>query len=270
MNCQNCGTENRPGAKFCMECGAPLTSACPNCGTVNAPAAKFCSECATPLQPGLPAATTAGAERSPRGAGTDRGAASATADDDAGPVAERRVVSVLFADLVGFTPFAAEKDAEEVREVLSRYFEVASDVIGRYGGTIEKFIGDAVMAVWGVPVSHEDDAERAVRAGLDLVAEVAALGAKVGATGLSMRVGIVTGSVAVTLGAVNEGMVAGDAVNTAARVQTAAEPGTVWTDQETRGLTAAAVAYSDMGEHPLKGKAEPARLFRANSLRRIG
>ena len=81
-----------------------------------------------------------------------------------------------------------------------------------------------------------------------------------------MRVGIITGSVAVTLGAVNEGMVAGDAVNTAARVQTAAEPGTVWTDQETRGLTAAAVAFSDMGEHALKGKAEPARLFRADAI----
>ena len=91
------------------------------------------------------------------------------------------------------------------------------------------------MAVWGVPVSHEDDAERAVRAGLDLVAEVAALGASVGAPDLAMRVGVVTGSVAVTLGATDEGMVAGDAVNTAARVQTAAGSGTVWVDQETHG-----------------------------------
>ena len=82
---------------------------------------------------------------------------------------ERRLVSVLFADLVGFTPFAEERDAEEIREMLSRYFEIASDVIGRYGGTIEKFIGDAVMAVWGTPVAHEDDAERSVRAALELV-----------------------------------------------------------------------------------------------------
>ena len=182
------------------------------------------------------------------------------------PVSERRTTSVLFGDLVAFTTLSESRDPEEVRELLSEYFGVARTVVGRYGGTIEKFIGDAVMAVWGVPVSREDDAERAVRAGLDLVAEVAALGEAVGAPGLAMRVGITTGSVAVTLGAVNEGMVAGDAVNTAARVQTAAEPSTVWVDQETRGLTAAAVAFSDMGEHSMKGKAEPARLFRADAI----
>ena len=94
----------------------------------------------------------------------------------ASPVAERRLVSVLFADLVGFTPFAEERDAEDVRETLSRYFDLASDVIGRYGGTVEKFIGDAVMAVWGTPTAREDDAERAVRAALELVDAVRALG----------------------------------------------------------------------------------------------
>ncbi len=90
----------------------------------------------------------------------------------AAPVAERRLVTVLFADLVGFTPFAEERDAEDVRETLSRYFDLCSDIVGRYGGTIEKFIGDAVMAVWGAPIAHEDDAERAVRAALELVASV--------------------------------------------------------------------------------------------------
>ena len=104
---------------------------------------------------------------------------------------------------------AESRDPEEVREILSRYFAEARTVVERYGGTVEKFIGDAVMAVWGVPVAHEDDAERAVRAGLDLVAEVIALGEELGVTGLTMRVGIVTGEVAVTLGAVGEGMVAG-------------------------------------------------------------
>jgi len=241
-----------------MECGAPLTSACPNCGTVNAPAAKFCSECATPLQPGLPAATTAGAERSPRGAGTDRGAASATADDDAGPVAERRVVSVLFADLVGFTPFAAEKDAEEVREVLSRYFEVASDVIGRYGGTIEKFIGDAVMAVWGAPVAREDDAERAVRAALEVVDAVRALG-----PGIQARGGVLTGEAAVTIGAVNQGMVAGDLVNTAARLQSAAQPGMVLVGETTQRAAAAAIVFEEAGAQTLKGKQAPVAAWHA-------
>ncbi|HEU5324818.1 MAG TPA: adenylate/guanylate cyclase domain-containing protein, partial [Candidatus Limnocylindria bacterium] len=93
------------------------------------------------------------------------------------PSAERRLVSVLFADLVGFTPLAESRDAEAVRELLSRYFDTATQIIGSYGGTVEKFIGDAVMAVWGAPTAHEDDAERAVRSALDLVSAVQSMGA---------------------------------------------------------------------------------------------
>jgi class 3 adenylate cyclase/tetratricopeptide (TPR) repeat protein len=173
------------------------------------------------------------------------------------------VTSVLFADLVGFTPLSEARDSEDVRELLSRYFDLARVVINRYGGTVEKFIGDAVMAVWGVPSAREDDAERAVRAGLDLLDAIGGLGEETGARDLAMRVGIVTGEVAVTLGAVGQGMVAGDAVNTAARIQSAARPGQVWVEDTTRGLTAAAVAYADEGEHQLKGKVESLRLFSA-------
>jgi class 3 adenylate cyclase len=147
-----------------------------------------------------------------------------------GPVAERRVCSVLFCDVVGFTPLSEARDPEAVRELLSQYFAVARTVITRYGGVVEKFIGDAVMAVWGTPVATEGDAERAVRAALDLVAAVAGLGAESGLPGLAARAGVVTGEVAVNLGAVGEGMVAGDAVNTASRVQAAAEPGWVLVD----------------------------------------
>jgi class 3 adenylate cyclase/predicted ATPase len=179
------------------------------------------------------------------------------------PVAERRVCSVLFCDVVGFTPLSEARDPEAVRELLSEYFQVARTVIGRYGGVVEKFIGDAVMAVWGTPVASEGDAERAVRAALDLVAEVAELGAGAGVSGLAARAGVVTGEVAVSLGAVGEGMVAGDAVNTAARVQAAAEPGSVLVDGATQRLAGSAVGFADAGEHALKGKAEPARLWRA-------
>jgi class 3 adenylate cyclase/predicted ATPase len=178
-------------------------------------------------------------------------------------VAERRVCSVLFCDLVGFTQLAESEDPEAVRELLSRYFEVARTVIGRYGGVVEKFIGDAVMAVWGTPVAAEGDAERAVRAGLDLVAAVAELGAENGVPGLAARCGVVTGEVAVTLGAAGEGMVAGDAVNTAARVQAAAEPGSVLADGPTQRLAGRGVGFADAGEHALKGKTEPAQLWRA-------
>ena len=250
QRCAGCSQESPDGAKFCLECGSAFGRSCPTCGHP-ATAGKFCMECG--------AALSAPADHRP-------GAPAPVAKQPGGPISERRTTTVLFGDLVAFTTLSETRDPEEVRELLSAYFAVARTVVGRYGGTIEKFIGDAVMAVWGVPVSHEDDAERAVRAGLDLVAEVIALGERVGAPQLSMRVGITTGSVAVTLGAVNEGMVAGDAVNTAARVQTAASPGNVWVDQETRGLTAAAVAFTDMGEHDMKGKELPARLFRADAI----
>lgn len=181
-------------------------------------------------------------------------------------VAERRITSVLFGDLVGFTPLSEHRDPEETRELLSRYFAECRTVMSRYGGTIEKFIGDAVMAVWGVPVAHEDDAERAVRAGLELVEAIEILGREVGGAGLSMRVGIVTGEVAVTVGATAEGMVAGDAVNTASRVQSIAVPGQVWVDDATRTLTVAAITYQSTGEHELKGKLERVPLFQAKTV----
>ena len=181
----------------------------------------------------------------------------------AGPVAERRLVSVLFADLVGFTTLSESRDPEEVRELLSRYFDSCKQLISLYGGAVEKFIGDAVMAVWGTPTAQEDDAERAVRAALDLVAMVSALGQEVGAPELRARAGVLTGEAAVTLGAEGEGMVAGDLVNSASRIQSVAEPGNVFVGERTRRASEAAIAYEDTGSHELKGKAEPVPLFRA-------
>jgi class 3 adenylate cyclase/tetratricopeptide (TPR) repeat protein len=176
---------------------------------------------------------------------------------------ERRVCSILFVDLVGFTPLSEARDPEEVRELLSQYFEAAKTIIGRYGGVVEKFIGDAVMAVWGAPVAAEGDAERAVRAGLDIIDAVAALGAEMGTTRLAARAGVVTGEVAAVLHRVGEGMVAGDAVNTAARVQSVADAGSLLVDATTRRLADQAIAFADAGDHTLKGKAEPVRLWRA-------
>jgi class 3 adenylate cyclase len=247
--CPTCSTENAATAKFCIECATPLHPGCPTCGTQNPPGAKFCAECATPL---APAAARAATLAQPSATRTRAPSPAAT------PVAERRLVSVLFADLVGFTPFAEERDPEEVRETLSRYFETAREVIGRYGGTVEKFIGDAVMAVWGAPVAREDDAERAVRAGLELVDAVRSLGPTIHA-----RVGILTGEAAVTLGATHEGMVAGDLVNTAARLQSVASPGSVIVGEPTMRAASAAIAFESAGEQTLKGKAAPVEAFRA-------
>jgi len=167
-------------------------------------------------------------------------------------------VSVLFVDLVGFTTISEARDAEDSRELLSEYSELARTLIKRYGGTVEKFIGGAVMAVWGTPTTTEDDAERAVRAALDLVASVPELD-----PALQARAGVLTGEAAVTLGAEGEGMVAGDLVNTASRIQTAAEPGTVLVGDATRRSTEQAIVYESAGEHELKGKAEPVDLWRA-------
>jgi class 3 adenylate cyclase len=172
-------------------------------------------------------------------------------------------VSVLFADLVGFTTIAEARDPEEVREILSRYFDVCRALVERYGGTVEKFIGDAVMAVWGAPVAQEDDAERAVRAALDLMEAVAALGEEVKAPELAARAGVLTGTAAVNLGARGQGMVAGDLVNTASRIQTQSQPGTVLVGESTKRATEAAVAYEAAGTHELKGKSEPVPLYRA-------
>jgi class 3 adenylate cyclase len=176
--------------------------------------------------------------------------------------AERRLVSVLFLDLVGFTTLAEGRDPEEVRDLLDRYFDLARQTVDRYGGTIEKFIGDAIMAVWGTPTAHEDDAERAVRAGLDLVEAVRALGGQVGQE-LAARAGVLSGEAAVTLGADQQAMLAGDLVNTAARLQSVAEAGTVLVGDVTRRATEGSIAYEPVGERELKGKTLPVAAFRA-------
>ncbi|HEY7208439.1 MAG TPA: adenylate/guanylate cyclase domain-containing protein [Gaiellaceae bacterium] len=241
--CPHCGTENAHAAKFCTECGTSLLVPCASCGAANAQTAKFCAECGTAL-------ADAQAAESPR-------------SDLPARVAERRLVSVLFADLVGFTTLSESRDAEEVRELLSRYFETCNSLIARYGGTVEKFIGDAVMAVWGAPVATEDDAERAVRAALDLVDAVAALGNEIGAPSLRARAGVLTGEAAVTLGAEGQGMVAGDLVNSASRIQAVAEPGTVLVGEATKRASEQAIVYEDAGTRELKGKAEPVPLWQA-------
>ena len=246
MICPACQTANEADRKFCSECGAGLASVCPSCGMRNSAASKFCGECGAAL-------TTAEPRR-----------LSVAAADTQPLVAtvERRLVSVLFADLVGFTRLAEDRDAEDTRALLSAYFDSARQVIDRYGGTVEKFIGDAVMAVWGTPTAHEDDAERAVRAGLELVQAVNGLGVQLGAD-LAIRAGILTGEVAVTLGAEGEGMVAGDLVNTASRLQSVAPAGTVLVGETTYRAAGDAIAFEPLGDQQLKGKELPVPAWRA-------
>ncbi len=186
---------------------------------------------------------------------------------------ERKVVTSLFCDLVGFTATSESADPEDVNTMLAAYFAMARKHIEGFGGTVEKFIGDAVVGVFGVPVAHEDDPERAVRAGLKIV-EAAEELRSVGNAPLTMRVGINTGPALVRLGAVpgsGEGMLAGDAINTASRLQSVAPEMGVAVGIGTYEATARVFEYDELEPAVLKGKAEPVRVFWAKaSLARFG
>lgn len=228
------------GAEILLAVRYSALRACPACGSPYEPEDRFCGECGTALDAEVPRVDTLAVARRAQ----ERSAA------------ERRLVSVLFADLVGFTSLAESRDSEEVREILSAYFDRMRDVVERHGGVVEKFIGDAVMAVWGTPTAHKDDAERAVRTGLAMVDAIAGMNEELGLPSdtLAVRLAVMTGEVAVTVGAEGQGMVAGDLVNTASRVQSAAEPGTVLLGEATRRVTEAAIAYSPIESPALKGK----------------
>ena len=245
MVCTNCGAENKPTRRFCRDCGHPLSLVCPGCGASNDPADRFCGECGRALEGAAVEDTpddAAGLDRDPH---------------------ERRFVVVLFADLVGFTQFSEAQDPEVVRAALTTYFDRARDVIQRFGGDIEKFIGDAVMAVWGATVTHEDDTERAVRAGLELTDVVARLGDELDGGGLSVRVGVLSGEASVAPASPEQGFVVGDLVNTASRLQSIAEPGTVVVGDATYRMLRDAVQFEPRGEHLLKGKTDPVAVWRA-------
>ena len=209
---------------------------CPRCGTENPVGAKFCLECGETLTAPAPVARRE----------------------------ERKVVSVLFADLVGFTAQAERLDPEEVRAVLQPYHALVRAELEHFGGTVEKFIGDAVMALFGAPTAHEDDPERAVRAALAVRDSLAADGR------FHVRIGITTGSAIVAVEArpeAGEGMAAGDVVNTAARLQAAAPVDGILVDEATHRATSRAIEYHDHEPITAKGKAEPITVHEAVAAR---
>ena len=244
MPCAACGFANAEAARFCGSCGRPLPTTCPRCHEPVAAGLRFCTSCGE---------TVADTTRPEPDAQPDRF------------IAERRRVSVLFVDLEAFTTLAEFLDPEEVRSLQSRYFEVARSVVASHGGTIEKFIGDAVMAVWGAPAAHEDDADRAVRAALAIVDGVRRLGGAASRRTLSARGAVTTGEAIVTVGAVGQGMVAGDVVNTAARLQTQAPAGGVLVDRATRDLAAGAADFEPVGALTFRGRTAPLDAYRATT-----
>jgi class 3 adenylate cyclase len=248
FSCADCGAETRPGQRFCSHCGSGLVRSCPQCSTEFAPGDRFCGGCGTQLSEVPPPPIPEPEPAPPPG---DRPVA-----------AERRIVSVLFVDLVGFTTLSEGRDPEDVRSLITDYFELTQGIIDRFGGTVDKFIGDAVMAWWGATASQEDDAERAVRAALEIVDRVGSLGEHVGLN-LTARAGVMTGEASVGPGGNEKGLLLGDLVNSASRIQSVAAPGTVLTGPITADLVRESIEMVDAGIHTVKGKEEPISAYRA-------
>jgi len=236
MQCSNCGSENPASKKFCEDCGATLEDRCPNCGAITTAGKRFCGECGAGL------AETA-ATKPVSGGG------------------ERRHLTVLFCDLVGSTEIAAQLDPEEWREVVAGYHRAAAEAISRFGGNVAKYLGDGVMAYFGWPEAHDNDGERAVRAGLAILEAIVTLNHGSTYPKLAARVGIDSGAVVVGAGADKDADIFGETPNIAARLQATAAPGTVLITAATHRLVSGLFVVDHLGTRALKGVASPPEVF---------
>ena len=230
--CANCGTQNPDGARFCVSCGSSLVPACLVCGAEIPAEARFCPACGTPI---------AVEEEAPAGQ-------------------ERRIVTILFADVTGSTGLGERLDPERLQELMGTYFGAMREEIEAEGGTVEKFIGDAVMAAFGVPVAHEDDPARALRAALRMRRRLAEVNEDLRARfglALEIRTGVNTGEVlAATNADPGEPMVTGDAVNAAARLEQGAEPGQIVVAERT-ARAARGFRFRELGDREVRGRERP-------------
>jgi class 3 adenylate cyclase/tetratricopeptide (TPR) repeat protein len=233
--CATCGFANPAGALFCGSCGSALGRACPSCGTVVSPELAYCTSCGASLEQGQRLAAE-----------------------------ERKLVTAVFVDLVGFTGRSERLDPEDVRGFLAPYHARAKAELERFGGTVEKFIGDAVVAVFGAPTAHEDDAERAVRAALAVREAISELNADDPSLGLSVRIGAATGEALVNLNArpeQGEQLAAGDVLNTASRLQSMASPDGILVDEATHRLTEQVIEHREAQPVVAKGKTNPVAVW---------
>ena len=263
MRCQNCGIENAAGPRFCNRCGTPLNKRCLKCGSENAPEAIFCSQCGAAIDAAgrMRAAEPRGGPAEPRGSSL---------------TGERRHLTVLFCDLVNSTSLAAQLDPEEWREIVADYHRAAAQAIERFGGHVAQYLGDGVMAYFGYPEAHDNDAERAARAGLAILDAISKLNQPALTPRspllrwrspsvrpeLSARIGIDSGVVVVGANAGKDADVFGDTPNIAARVQAAAEPGTVVITEATHRLVSGLFVVDQLGAQALKGIKRPLQLYR--------
>jgi class 3 adenylate cyclase len=236
--CTACGQENAAGQAFCGACGASMDLICGSCGAENQAGFKFCGRCGAPL----------------------------TSSPVKSAFEERRVITVVFADLVGFTSRAERMDPEDLRSILDPYYRRLRAELEAHGGTVEKFIGDAVMGVFGAPVAHGDDPERGVRAALAIRDAVPQMNAAAPDLDLQLRIAVNTGEAIVTFtpGATpSEAMVAGDVVNTASRLQSSAPVNGVLVGEETYRATRTVINYDTVEPLTVKGKSDPVQAWLA-------
>ncbi|UCC14693.1 MAG: AAA family ATPase [Gammaproteobacteria bacterium] len=256
MKCPNCHNDTKESAKFCEECGTRLIVACGSCGTELSPAAKFCSECGTAAQSTQSPAPEADAPVTRHPAATSR------TEDVA---AERRQLTVMFCDIVGSTELSEKLDPEILREVVHSYHDTTGRVIGRYEGHNAQYLGDGLLVYFGYPIAHDDDAERAVRAGREIITALSEMNVRLEkehGTTISVRVGIHTGPVvigAVGYGGRQENLALGSTTNIAARFESAAEPNTVLISETTLRLIPGLFVTEEVPMPPLKGVTTPIR-----------
>jgi len=260
MKCPKCRFENPDGVKFCGECGAKMEKICPQCNFSNPPGFKFCGECGYDLRRPEQATPRDGSEPVADGILTTSGEVEG----------ERKYVSVLFSDMSGYTTMSERLDPEEVKEITSRIFGEISQIVSKYDGFIEKFVGDAIMALFGVPKAHEDDPVRAIKAAReihDLVQAISPeLEEKVGKP-LSMHTGINTGLVVTGEVNLEKGThgVAGDTINLAARLSSLAKANEIIVGADTYHQAEGYFAFEVLEPTRVKGKTEPIQIYKALS-----
>ena len=258
MECAACGHRNSAGARFCGECGAPIqvSARCPVCSVANPAGQNFCSSCGADLRAGAPG----GAVRPPPDLSVDGDRPVAAGDG------ERKQVTVLFADVMGSMELAESCDPEDWQQLMERFFSILSEGVHRFEGTVDKFTGDGIMALFGAPVAHEDHAQRACLAALrmtDRLAEFSAELRRVRGLNFLVRIGLNSGEVVVgeigEEGAI-EYTAVGHTVGLAQRMESLAEPGKAYLTDSTAALVDGYVTLKDLGEFEVKGSSRPLRV----------
>ena len=265
MKCPHCSFENPDGAKFCVECGSKQIVACPKCGHSNSLDFKFCFECGRNLDESAKAPNYSAPHSDTPNHSTDK-----IFNNQSVLEGERKLVTVLFSDISGYTAMSEKLDLEEVREIMSRIFGEIARVVARYEGFIEKFVGDAVMAIFGVPKSHEDDPVRAIRTAREIHQIVEALSPEVEkriGQPISMHSGINTGIVVTGKIDAEKGIhgVSGDTINIASRLQGLAGKGEIFVGHETYYEAEGYFIFESLEPATIKGKAEPVEVHKVLS-----